>query len=591
MTDPRSPRARRPGGRKPPPARPAADAARVGGLRGAPAVSERGRLRQPPAPGADQGRTGSTPATPPSPPSWWPGSLRRQGTYDAIIAACANRPLEPHRRRRARRAAAGHAPAARHAGRRPRRGRHLGRPGPGRGGPERHRLRQRGAAPGGRALASTPGCARSRPTRPTDPIGFAVGRAAPTPAGWSRSSQRRAGRPRRRARRPAGRRQPAAAGHAGRPARAGRARDELLAAGGEPTRLLAVRRGAGRRRPGCGPGGRRRAGRGAGRGLPAGRRSRSPRRRVEGRDDALAGPLRRARAARPPCWARVAAGRGAPGCSPVERQPHRADLVRRAARGPAGRARSTVLTGDGTAPAWDPGTLRPGARRRSVHRPGRAAAPARSRAGGARPATSRRWCRCRSRLLELRRWTPCGPGAWSSTRPAHRCSPRPPAWSATCSTAGTDVDARGRRDALLDRCRTRPGRCPARCSCGRTGTAPTRCSWRCCAGADAGRRDVVDVRHQVPGLLRRACSGSGPGARRPWSRGGPGASVASVVGAVVLAGGRRRVEPVRLADPVLVRRPLDSAPCWPAGAPRPARPRAVPARPAPRPPWPRPASA
>jgi 16S rRNA (cytosine967-C5)-methyltransferase len=75
---------------------------------------------------------------------------------------------------------------------------------------------------------------------------------------------------------------------------------------------------------------------------------------VEGRDtswlDLCAGPGGKAT-----LLGAVAAGRGARVVA-VERQPHRADLVVRAARAlPAGAV--TVITGDGTAPAWAPASF------------------------------------------------------------------------------------------------------------------------------------------------------------------------------------------------------------------------------------------
>ncbi len=74
------------------------------------------------------------------------GTIRRQGTYDAVIAANVDRPLGEGRRRRARRAAARHPPAARDAGPVARRGRHQRRPGAGQGRAGPVRVRQRRAA-------------------------------------------------------------------------------------------------------------------------------------------------------------------------------------------------------------------------------------------------------------------------------------------------------------------------------------------------------------------------------------------------------------------------------------------------------------
>ena len=92
MTDPRSPDARRPGGRRSRP-RVRADAARVVAYEVLRAVSEEDayanlvlptRIRAARLDARDAAFATELVA----------GSLRRQGTYDAIIAACANRPLE-----------------------------------------------------------------------------------------------------------------------------------------------------------------------------------------------------------------------------------------------------------------------------------------------------------------------------------------------------------------------------------------------------------------------------------------------------------------------------------------------------------------
>ena len=97
------------------------------------------------------------------------GTLRGQGTYDAVLAACSDRPLDKLDPPVLRRAAARHPPAAQHPGRRPRRRRDLGRPGQVGGRPAGLRLRQRGAAPRRhprpRRLAAASSPRTRRPTR------------------------------------------------------------------------------------------------------------------------------------------------------------------------------------------------------------------------------------------------------------------------------------------------------------------------------------------------------------------------------------------------------------------------------------------
>ena len=183
-------------------------------------------------------------------------------------------------------------------------------------------------------------------------------------------------------------------------------------AGGDPAAVARRRRGPGRR---------------PGRGLAAGRDGpgRAPGRRA-GR--ALARPVRRsrrqgraARRARPPS--------AAPGWSPPSGCP--------TAPGSCARA----LSGADGVPAWSrptapaavaPGHLRPRPGRRPVHRLGalrrRPEARWRRQPGTSTPRPA-------PAALLARRWTRCGPAAWSSTRPARRCSPRPPGSSRPCSRA------------------------------------------------------------------------------------------------------------------------------------------------------------
>ena len=309
------------------------------------------------------------------------GTLRRQGTYDAVLAACARPPASRDRRPGPRRAAAGRPPAARPRGcrRTPRSPPRSTWPGRGRR-PEGDRLRQRGAAPGRRAGPRRPGCAGSRPTRRRDRHGFAVGRARPPALG------------RRGARGGAGGDRPADE------------LDDLLAAdNASPTVTLVARPGL------CHPGGaaRRRGrrgatrtsyspvGRAAGRRRPRRDRRPSPRARagvqdegsqlvalaladapVEGRGRALARPVRRARAARRRCWARSPRS-VAPTCSAVERaaaprrprtpsrrgpaRGHRDD--RRGRRHGARPGRRAASTGcSSTRPCTGPGGAAPAAR-------------------------------------------------------------------------------------------------------------------------------------------------------------------------------------------------------------------------------------
>ena len=74
------------------------------------------------------------------------GTLRRQGTYDAVIQIAADRPRPRDRSGRAGRAAAGRAPAALDARRLARRRQRVGRARAQRRQPRRRRVRERGAA-------------------------------------------------------------------------------------------------------------------------------------------------------------------------------------------------------------------------------------------------------------------------------------------------------------------------------------------------------------------------------------------------------------------------------------------------------------
>ncbi len=108
---------------------------------------------------------------------------------------------------------------------------------------------------------------------------------------------------------------------------------------------------------------------------------------------------------------------------------------------------------------------------------GRCAA-ARRAGGGDGRRTSRISCRSSGRCSTARS-TPCGPGEWCSTRPARPSSTRRPGWSAPCWPTGATYGWRTRRRwCPRPRTRRRPTS-RGRCSSGRTGTAPTRCSWHC----------------------------------------------------------------------------------------------------------------
>jgi 16S rRNA (cytosine967-C5)-methyltransferase len=130
-------------------------------------------------------------------------------------------------------------------------------------------------------------------------------------------------------------------------ARPGRATvAELAEAGAGPGRWSPYAAGAARRRPGWHPCGARRAGRGAGRGQPAGgaRAGRRPRR---GLGRPLAGPVRRTRWQGGPARSRRG-GRDA-ALLAAEVAPHRAGLVARVVGDTAG-----VVVADGRVPAWRP---------------------------------------------------------------------------------------------------------------------------------------------------------------------------------------------------------------------------------------------
>ena len=104
---------------------------------------------------------------------------------------------------------------------------------------------------------------------------------------------------------------------------------------------------------------------------------------LDGPGPALARPVRRARAASPRCWP-VSRPSAVPAWSPTSSSRTAPGLVARALRGADGVA--GIVTADGTRPPYRARQLRPGAGRRALHRAGRAAPPA----GGAVGAQARR---------------------------------------------------------------------------------------------------------------------------------------------------------------------------------------------------------
>ena len=158
--------------------------------------------------------------------------------------------------------------------------------------------------------------------------------------------------------------------------------------------------------------------------------------------------------------------RRGPGRRRSNRAARRADLVEQNTRG----LPVEVLRVDGRDTGLDAG-LRPGARRRAVHRAGRAAAPAR---GAVAASAGRRAAAGQAATRTA--------GVGDRADPARRCR----ALRDLLAAPGRDR-RRGRRRAAPppgDRAghpaAVRPGRRRSAtgrtCSCGRTGTAPTRCS-------------------------------------------------------------------------------------------------------------------
>ena len=171
---------------------------------------------------------------------WPPARCGARARYDAVLAACVDRPLAQGRGEGARRAPPRHPPAAVDAGAASCRDQHHRRPDPGAGRAGAGGVRQRRPAPGRRARPrrlGTPG--RTGPG--CRPGGLRGRSRTATRAGWSRSWP--PGRRGRRARRTTGRRQRAAPGGAGGETGTG----DPCGAARHAHPLLAVRRGARRR--------------------------------------------------------------------------------------------------------------------------------------------------------------------------------------------------------------------------------------------------------------------------------------------------------------------------------------------------------
>ncbi len=251
----------------------------------------------------------STRATRPSPPSSAYGTLRGRGSYDAVLAACVDRPLDQVDRAGARPAAPRRPPAARDAGPVARRGRRHRRARPrGRGGGPRLASSTRCCA-GSAARTWPAGWPRSRRRYDADPVGhLAVVHSHPR---WVVSALRDAlgGSLAETAAMLAADNAPPLVTLVARPGRAdgGRAGEPPAPGPGRWSPYAAVLPGGD---PGAHPGRPGGPGRGAGRGQPAGRRSRWPTHRSTGADerwlDLCAGPGGQGRAARP----RWPSGRG-----------------------------------------------------------------------------------------------------------------------------------------------------------------------------------------------------------------------------------------------------------------------------------------
>ena len=223
--------------------------------------------------------------------------------------------------------------------------------------------------------------------------------------------------------------------------------EDLLAEGAEPGRLVADRRVSAARRPRPARDGAPRPRRSAGRGQPAGR-ARPGRGAAGGARRAVARPVR-------------GPGRQGRAARRDGREPRRTPGGRRAgpAPHPPGQART----------AADPGaaqgdhrrrsraglasrSVRPRHRRRAVHRPRRAAPPSRGALAAGRDGRGAAGRDCRSGC-SARRWTRRAPAAWSRTSPARRTWPRP-AWSSGTCCAGGRTSSNSTRVRTCRECRT-----------------------------------------------------------------------------------------------------------------------------------------
>ena len=378
------------------------------------------------------------------------------------------------------------------------------------------RLRQRRAAQGRRARPGRLGApGRAGPGRGPGRLSSV---ATSHPRWIVDGAGRGAGRDRRRrrARRAAGRRQRAARGHAWSPGPAWPTVDGARRRRRQPRPLLAVRRPAGRRRPGRDPPPSREGRAGVQDEGASWSRWRWRRADVEGRDER---------------WLDLCAGPGG-----------KAALLGGAggaARGPAARRRAAAAPGRAGRPAtpgrrpgcsaWSPPTARVRPWRAGRVRPGAAStrrapgwarcAAGPRRAGGVSPADLDAARPAAARAAAARRSTRSGPGGVVAYV---TCSPHAgrdaPAWSAAVLRRPRTTSPGGRARRCCPACPTLgPG--PGPCSCGRTGTAPTRCSWPCCAAADDAAAGVLGSRATM-GHPDRAEHPVGR-LRRPRRRGRP----------------------------------------------------------------------
>ena len=320
--------------------------------------------------------------------------------------------------------------------------------------------------PGDATRSATPRVAHSHPRWVVEELAAALG---------DRSA---------RAATPARRRQRAAAGGAGRPARPVR---RSTSCPGEPTRALAVRRACWR---GGDPGA-----------VPAVAEGRAGVQDEGSQLVALALAARRGRRARTERWLDLCAGPGG-----------KAALLAALAAGagrPAGRQRAAAAPRRLVARALAGADGVDGGHRARRHPPALAAAGPSTGSWSTRPAPV--WGRCGA---GPRRAGGASPSDLAELVPLQRAllasaldagPPRRgralrdllPGARRDRRRASTRCSSAPRRRPARSRCRstcpTPPDRCPGPSSCGRTGTAPTRCSWGCCDACD-GSDDVAPIR-------------------------------------------------------------------------------------------------